>query len=109
MAFFQTAILFLAAICLSVPAAFSDGSTLLFQPVRIEKIDSVKVVETREFWVSLPDHYAESNEKYPVICAPPELTCRLQVIGKAGHVSPDSLRRGLTLLFEDGKIGQSLK
>jgi predicted alpha/beta superfamily hydrolase len=36
-------------------------------PVRIEKIESVKIGEGREFWVSLPDLYNESEEKYPVL------------------------------------------
>jgi len=36
-------------------------------PVRSEKIDSIKIGENREFWVSLPDLYNESDEKYPVL------------------------------------------
>lgn len=36
-------------------------------PVRSEKIASVKVGEPREFYVSLPDGYAASGEKYPVL------------------------------------------
>ncbi|MDD8013350.1 MAG: alpha/beta hydrolase-fold protein, partial [Acidobacteriota bacterium] len=36
-------------------------------PVRGEKIDSIKIGESREFWVSLPDQYNESGERYPVL------------------------------------------
>ena len=36
-------------------------------PVRNETIASIKIGETREFWVSLPDRYNESGEKYPVL------------------------------------------
>jgi predicted alpha/beta superfamily hydrolase len=36
-------------------------------PVRVETLASAKVGEPREFWVSLPDRYTESTEKYPVI------------------------------------------
>lgn len=36
-------------------------------PFRAEKIESVKVGETRPFWVSLPDGYNENSEAYPVI------------------------------------------
>jgi hypothetical protein len=35
--------------------------------VRFEKIDSLKIGESREFWVSLPDLYNESDERYPVL------------------------------------------
>jgi predicted alpha/beta superfamily hydrolase len=48
------------------PTVYASGLTLPI-PVRIEKIDSVKIGESREFWVSLPDTYNESNEKYPVL------------------------------------------
>ncbi|HSQ35290.1 MAG TPA: alpha/beta hydrolase-fold protein [Candidatus Binatia bacterium] len=36
-------------------------------PVRPETIASIKLGETREFWVSLPDGYDESVVKYPVL------------------------------------------
>jgi uncharacterized protein len=36
-------------------------------PVRVDKIESTKVGETREFWVSLPDGYTESTERFPVV------------------------------------------
>lgn len=36
-------------------------------PVRVEKIVSAKLGETRECWVSLPDRYDETDAKYPVL------------------------------------------
>lgn len=36
-------------------------------PVRIERIVSARLGETREAWVSLPDRYDETNNKYPVL------------------------------------------
>jgi predicted alpha/beta superfamily hydrolase len=36
-------------------------------PIRAETLASSKVGETREFWVSLPDRYDASSERYPVI------------------------------------------
>ncbi len=51
----------------SPSAAGADISVQPVQPIRIEKIASIKVGESREFWVSLPDGYAESGEKYPVL------------------------------------------
>ncbi len=51
----------------AVPAAGTDFSIQPVRPVRIETIASLKVGETREFWVSLPDGYSESGEKYPVL------------------------------------------
>lgn len=47
-------------------AAAAAGPTLPL-PIRGEKLASAKVGETREFWVSLPDRYMESGEKYPVL------------------------------------------
>ena len=41
--------------------------------------------------------------------APPDLTSRFLVIGNGGHVPVDSLRQGLSALFEGWKIGSSLK
>ena len=70
--FLSTALLFLSPGGIgfgapAAPAAGADISVPPVQPVRIEKIASIKVGETREFWVSLPDGYAESGEKYPVL------------------------------------------
>ena len=61
---------FLGGICFGAPAAPADPAqdrSSPIQSVRVEKIASAKVGETREFWVSLPDGYAESGEKYPVL------------------------------------------
>jgi len=72
-AFLRTALLlpgFLAGIGISAPAspaAEAQGAGVLIQSIRTEKIASAKVGETREFWISLPDRYSESNEKYPVL------------------------------------------
>lgn len=64
---------FVKAICLtaglsvfgwSLPA---DDPRPLIPQVRVEKIDSTELGEVREFWISLPDGYAESSEKYPVL------------------------------------------
>jgi predicted alpha/beta superfamily hydrolase len=68
--FILLAILFLGWFGFSAPAAPADGAEEGAQPiqaVRVEKIASVKVGETREFWISLPDGYAGSGEKYPVL------------------------------------------
>ncbi len=47
--------------------AADAGDLTLPLPVRIDKMVSAKIGETREFWVSLPDRYMESGEKYPVL------------------------------------------
>ncbi len=44
----------------------AEGSNLPL-PVRIEKLESAAVGETREFWVSLPDRYNDDAERYPVV------------------------------------------
>ncbi|MCX6559106.1 MAG: alpha/beta hydrolase-fold protein [Candidatus Aminicenantes bacterium] len=68
--FLTILLLFLAGISFGEPTASADGSEAGGQPiqaVRVEKIASAKVGETREFWVSLPDGYADSGERYPVL------------------------------------------
>jgi len=63
-------ILLLGWLGFGAPAASADGSDVAIQPiqpVRVDKIASVRVGETREFWVSLPDGYDKSGEKYPVL------------------------------------------
>jgi predicted alpha/beta superfamily hydrolase len=62
----QIVLLALCIFCFNWLAAYAAGPALPL-PVRIEKIDSVKIGESREFWVSLPDLYNESEEKYPVL------------------------------------------
>ncbi len=56
----------LGALFFASPAAHAADPALPL-PVRSEKIASAKVGETREFYVSLPDRYCESGEKYPVL------------------------------------------
>jgi len=51
----------------AVLAVESMASVPPILPIRIEKIASARVGEIREFWVSLPDGYAESADKYPVL------------------------------------------
>jgi predicted alpha/beta superfamily hydrolase len=51
----------------AAPIAPAQGSVPPIEPIRIEKIASAKVGEIREFWISLPDRYTESGEKYPVL------------------------------------------
>ena len=36
-------------------------------PVRVERIASARLGETREAWVSLPDRYDETQDRYPVL------------------------------------------
>jgi predicted alpha/beta superfamily hydrolase len=47
-------------------AAFAVAPALPF-PVHKDKLTSIKVGEFREFYVSLPDNYLASGEKYPVL------------------------------------------
>ncbi len=47
-------------------AALAVAPTLPF-PVHKDKLTSIKVGEIREFYVSLPDNYLASGEKYPVL------------------------------------------
>jgi enterochelin esterase-like enzyme len=69
--FLTILLLFLAGISFGEPSAapsdVSEGGGQPIQAVRVEKIASVKVGETREFWVSLPDGYAGSDQRYPVL------------------------------------------
>jgi predicted alpha/beta superfamily hydrolase len=61
-------ILFLAAcaICCTTFTASADGPALPL-PVRTEQLESARVGETREFWISLPDRYNHDAERYPVV------------------------------------------
>jgi hypothetical protein len=49
------------------PPAAQASEPVLPLAVRSDKIASAKVGETREFYVSLPDNYLASGEKYPVL------------------------------------------
>lgn len=51
---------------LSSLAALAAAPTLPF-PVHKDKMTSIKVGEIREFYVSLPDNYLASGEKYPLL------------------------------------------
>ena len=52
----------------SIPPAAHAAGPALPLPVRSEKIDSIKIGETREFWVSLPDHYTTNPAKSTRCC-----------------------------------------
>jgi uncharacterized protein len=53
-------------VCFARTTVHADSPSLPL-PVRVEKLDSVKVGEVREFWVSLPDRYLETTERFPVV------------------------------------------
>jgi len=60
-------VLLVFGICfLSSLAALAAAPTLPL-PVHKDKIASIKVGEIREYYVSLPDNYLASGEKYPVL------------------------------------------
>jgi len=70
MAIISTTILGLIGIGFGAPFASAEGPEVSIPPilpVRGEKIASVKIGETREFWVSLPDGYSDSGESFPVL------------------------------------------
>ncbi len=60
-------VFFLVAALAFGRASTDAQSPSLPLPVRVDTLESAKVGEPREFWVSLPDRYNESTEKYPVI------------------------------------------
>jgi hypothetical protein len=60
-------VFFLAAALALGPASADAQTPSLPIPVRVETLVSAKVGEPREFWVSLPDGYNQSAEKFPVI------------------------------------------
>jgi tetratricopeptide (TPR) repeat protein len=62
----RTAFLLVAALALGRASTEAQTPSLPI-PVRVETLASAKIGEPREFWVSLPDRYNESAEKYPVI------------------------------------------
>jgi uncharacterized protein len=62
----RTVFLFVFALALGRASTDAQSPSLPI-PVREETLASAKVDEPREFWVSLPDRYNESTEKYPVI------------------------------------------
>jgi predicted alpha/beta superfamily hydrolase len=60
-------VFFLVAALSLGPAPADAQSVSLPIPVRVETLVSTKVGEPREFWVSLPDGYNASTERYPVL------------------------------------------
>lgn len=62
----RTALVLVAALALG-PASADAQTPSLPIPVRVETLVSAKVGEPREFWVSLPDRYNASIERYPVL------------------------------------------
>jgi predicted alpha/beta superfamily hydrolase/Tol biopolymer transport system component len=62
----RTAFFLVAVLALGGPSTEAQAPSLPI-PVRVETLASVKVGEPREFWVSLPDRYNASTERYPVL------------------------------------------
>jgi enterochelin esterase-like enzyme len=62
----RTALILIAALALGRSSAEAQTPSLPI-PVRIDTLVSAKVGEPREFWVSPPDRYNASTEKYPVL------------------------------------------
>jgi uncharacterized protein len=49
------------------PPVLAQAARPPIPQVRVEKIASAKIGETREAWVSLPDRYDETQDRYPVL------------------------------------------
>ncbi len=64
---FSRTVLLVAGVAVLGRVAADAQSRHLPIPVRVDALTSAKVGERREFWVSLPDRYNDSTEKYPVI------------------------------------------
>ena len=62
----RTALILVAALALGRSSTEAQTPSLPI-PVRVDTLVSAKVGEPREFWVSLPDRYNDSGEKYPVL------------------------------------------
>lgn len=62
----RTALILVAALALGRSSIGAQTPSLPI-PVRVDTLVSAKVGEPREFWVSLPDRYNDSAEKYPVL------------------------------------------
>ena len=56
-----------AALGVLVPPALAQAVRPPITQVRVERIVSAHVGETREAWVSLPDSYDETSDRYPVL------------------------------------------
>jgi predicted alpha/beta superfamily hydrolase len=66
MLFHRTVILVVAALALGQLPVHAEGQTLPL-PIRVETLASARLGESREFWVSLPDRYSASDERYRVL------------------------------------------
>jgi predicted alpha/beta superfamily hydrolase len=62
----KRAVFVLLAMMLS-PAESLAQSLPLPIPVRVEMLLSARLGEVREFWISLPDRYETSSQRYPVV------------------------------------------
>jgi uncharacterized protein len=62
----RTPFLLVAALAFGPTSAVAQSPPLPI-PVRVDTLVSAKVGEPREFWVSLPDRYDASTERYPVL------------------------------------------
>jgi predicted alpha/beta superfamily hydrolase len=62
----RTALILVAALAVGRSTTETQTPALPI-PVRVETLASAKIGEPREFWVSLPDRYNDSPEKYPVL------------------------------------------
>jgi enterochelin esterase-like enzyme len=62
----RTAFILVAALTLGRSSTEAQTPALPI-PVRVETLVSAKVGEPREFWVSLPDRYNASTDRYPVL------------------------------------------
>ncbi|MBM3304495.1 MAG: hypothetical protein FJY79_00890 [Candidatus Aminicenantes bacterium] len=58
---------FIACVLFRIIPVQAMSASLPISPVRVEKVISSKLGETREAWVSLPDRYDETGDRYPVI------------------------------------------
>ena len=57
----------IAALGVLGPPVLAQAVRPLIQQVRVERIASAPLSETREVWVSLPDRYDETSAKFPVL------------------------------------------
>lgn len=83
----NTLVLTATALALCRPPAAAQGPSLPI-PVRIETLVSAKVGEPREYWVSLPDRYHATADRYPVLyLMDGDLNFNSGVIGGVRHAA----------------------
>ena len=63
----RTSLVLAVALLAVGPSSIEAQAPSLPIPVRVESLMSAALGEAREFWVSVPDGYNESGEKYPVL------------------------------------------